>query len=92
MLGARQVSHDRRGRRVFVLDPSPALEFGSGRLSGACGHRDAPDRAVPFTWLVHMFSGPVQYLFRPSTVYRFRDPRKAAGERAVPRGWEPIER
>ncbi|WP_405493235.1 respiratory nitrate reductase subunit gamma [Nocardia sp. NBC_00511] len=45
---------------------------------------------VPFTRLVHMFSAPIQYLFRPYIVYRFRDP-KQLGERAPRRGWERID-
>ncbi|MFB6889034.1 respiratory nitrate reductase subunit gamma [Kitasatospora sp. NPDC056327] len=45
---------------------------------------------LPFTRLVHMFSAPVQYLFRPYIVYRSRDPHQPAG--APPRrGWEGIE-
>ncbi|MGW2345081.1 respiratory nitrate reductase subunit gamma [Streptomyces sp. NPDC001661] len=42
---------------------------------------------VPFTRLVHMFSAPVQYLFRPYVVYRSRDPRRL-GARPERRGWE----
>ncbi|MEV0251221.1 respiratory nitrate reductase subunit gamma [Nocardia sp. NPDC050712] len=45
---------------------------------------------VPFTRLVHMFSAPVQYLFRPYIVYRSRDPRQLA-ERPARRGWERID-
>ena len=43
----------------------------------------------PFTRLIHAFSAPVQYLFRPYVVYRTRgahDP----GNRAPRRGWERI--
>ncbi|MFJ9819271.1 respiratory nitrate reductase subunit gamma [Streptomyces sp. NPDC101151] len=42
---------------------------------------------VPYTRLVHMFSAPVQYLFRPYVVYRTRDP-KQLGPRPERRGWE----
>lgn len=42
---------------------------------------------IPFTRLVHMFSAPVQYLFRPYVVYRSRDP-KRVGARPERRGWE----
>ncbi|MER5351017.1 respiratory nitrate reductase subunit gamma [Kitasatospora sp. NPDC002551] len=45
---------------------------------------------LPFTRLVHMFSAPVQYLFRPYIVYRGRDPRQPAGS-PVRRGWEQID-
>ncbi|MGW0533159.1 respiratory nitrate reductase subunit gamma [Streptomyces sp. NPDC003032] len=42
---------------------------------------------VPFTRLIHMFSAPLQYLFRPYVVYRARDP-KRLGARPERRGWE----
>ncbi|MFI7319781.1 respiratory nitrate reductase subunit gamma [Streptomyces venezuelae] len=42
---------------------------------------------VPFTRLIHMFSAPLQYLFRPYVVYRSRDP-KRVGARPDRRGWE----
>lgn len=45
---------------------------------------------VPYTRLVHMFSAPVQYLFRPYVVYRSRDPRQL-GSRPERRGWEKTE-
>jgi len=44
----------------------------------------------PFTRLVHAFSAPVGYLFRPYIIYRTRDPHHAAAgqaERATRRGW-----
>nr|WP_274637352.1 respiratory nitrate reductase subunit gamma [Microbacterium bovistercoris] len=43
----------------------------------------------PFTRLVHVFSAPVQYLFRPYIVYRSRDEHRS-GARATRRGWEPV--
>jgi len=43
----------------------------------------------PFTRLVHAFSAPVGYLFRPYIVYRSRD--TALGSRAPRRGWERID-
>ncbi|MEV7394403.1 MULTISPECIES: respiratory nitrate reductase subunit gamma [unclassified Streptomyces] len=46
---------------------------------------------VPYTRLVHMFSAPVQYLFRPYVVYRTRDPRQL-GPRPERRGWETTRR
>ncbi|MGV9884643.1 respiratory nitrate reductase subunit gamma [Streptomyces sp. NPDC003006] len=42
---------------------------------------------VPFTRLIHMFSAPLQYLFRPYVVYRARDPERL-GARPERRGWE----
>jgi len=42
---------------------------------------------VPYTRLVHMFSAPLQYFFRPYIVYRSRGP---LTERAQPRGWDRV--
>ncbi|GAA4486418.1 respiratory nitrate reductase subunit gamma [Microbacterium panaciterrae] len=42
----------------------------------------------PFTRLVHVFSAPVGYLFRPYIVYRSRDAQP--GVRAPRRGWAPV--
>ncbi|GAA3532275.1 nitrate reductase subunit gamma [Aeromicrobium flavum] len=44
----------------------------------------------PFTRLVHAFTAPLHYLFRPYIVYRSRDAALGAGARAPKRGWEPI--
>lgn len=43
----------------------------------------------PFTRLVHAFSAPIGYLFRPYIVYRDRGPH-GAGNRAPRRGWERV--
>jgi len=42
----------------------------------------------PFTRLVHVFSAPVGYLFRPYIVYRSRDEQR--GSRPSQRGWDPV--
>ncbi|GAA2198879.1 respiratory nitrate reductase subunit gamma [Sinomonas flava] len=42
----------------------------------------------PFTRLVHAFTAPFHYLFRPYIVYRSRDVGPAPGSRAPQRGWE----
>jgi nitrate reductase gamma subunit len=42
----------------------------------------------PFTRLVHVFSAPIGYLWRPYIVYRSRTSR--LGVRAPQRGWERI--
>ncbi len=45
---------------------------------------------TPFTRLVHAFTAPLHYLFRPYIVYRSRDQvptRSTSGQR---RGWDPI--
>lgn len=44
----------------------------------------------PFTRLVHAFTAPAHYLFRPYVVYRSRDPRPAPGSVAARRGWAPV--
>lgn len=44
----------------------------------------------PFTRLVHAFTAPLHYLFRPYVVYRSRDARPAPGTTAPRRGWDPI--
>ncbi len=44
----------------------------------------------PFTRLVHAFTAPVHYLFRPYIVYRSRDVRPAPGSAAPRRGWDPV--
>lgn len=43
----------------------------------------------PFTRLVHAFSAPVGYLFRPYIVYRSRE--QSLGSRPARRGWERID-
>ena len=45
---------------------------------------------VPFTRLVHMFTAPVHYLFRPYIVYRSRDQRSSPGNQQYRRGWAPV--
>ncbi|MFB7783988.1 respiratory nitrate reductase subunit gamma [Streptomyces vinaceus] len=44
---------------------------------------------IPYSRLVHMFSAPLKYLFRPYVVYRRRDPRQLA-DRPSRRGWERV--
>lgn len=41
----------------------------------------------PFTRLVHAFSAPIGYLFRPYIVYRSREPRPSPVTRPIRRGW-----
>ena len=43
----------------------------------------------PFTRLVHAFTAPVHYLFRPYIVYRSRDRPDAGADRPAPRRLEP---
>ena len=44
----------------------------------------------PFPRLVHAFSAPVGYLFRPYVVYRSRDARPLNSAPVHRRGWDPI--
>ncbi|HYO20276.1 MAG TPA: respiratory nitrate reductase subunit gamma [Dermatophilaceae bacterium] len=44
----------------------------------------------PFTRLVHAFTAPLHYLFRPYVVYRSRDDRPGPGNAAPRRGWAPV--
>ena len=44
----------------------------------------------PFTRLVHVFSAPIHYLFRPYIVYRSRDDQTRPGATPGHRGWDPV--
>ena len=44
----------------------------------------------PFTRLVHAFTAPVHYLFRPYIVYRSRDDLVRPGSTPGQRGWDPV--
>ena len=46
--------------------------------------------AWPFTRLVHAFTAPVHYLFRPYVVYRSRDARTPAPTGRPRAGWSPV--
>lgn len=76
-------------RSILLLQPAPELMLGVPLmfqlhvLSGM-----ALFMLWPFTRLVHVFSAPVGYLFRPYIVYRSRDAH--VGSRSVRRGWEGI--
>lgn len=45
---------------------------------------------VPFSRLVHAFTAPLHYLFRPYVVYRTRDKGPAQPTGVSRRGWEPV--
>ena len=45
---------------------------------------------TPFSRLVHAFTVPLHYLFRPYVVYRSRDPQAPASSRGRVRGWAPV--
>ena len=77
-------------RSIFLLNPQPELmaeaptSFQVHAVAGMLVFL-----LWPFTRLVHAFSAPFSYLFRPYVVYRSRgahDP----GNRAPRRGWEKV--
>lgn len=76
-------------RSLFVLQPDIASMSRAGlafQLHALIGM--ALFALWPFTRLVHAFTAPVQYLFRPYIVYRSRVTRAPARK---PRpGWEPV--
>ena len=45
---------------------------------------------VPFSRLVHAFTVPLHYLFRPYVVYRSRDVQPPAASHTRVRGWDPV--
>ena len=77
-------------RSIFLLQPEgelladAPLSFQLHTLGGM-----ALFLIWPFTRLVHAFSAPVGYLFRPYIVYRSRD-EAGVGSRAPRRGWDRI--
>jgi nitrate reductase gamma subunit len=78
-------------RSLFVLQPdvgSMAAAPASFRIHTLVGM--ALFAIWPFTRLVHAFTAPLHYLFRPYVVYRSRDARPSPGTSAPRRGWDPI--
>jgi nitrate reductase gamma subunit len=77
-------------RSIFLLHPQPELmaeapsSFQVHALAGMLLFI-----IWPFTRLVHAFSAPFGYLFRPYVVYRDRGPHRP-GSRAPRRGWERV--
>lgn len=45
---------------------------------------------VPFTRLIHAFTVPLHFLFRPYIVYRSRGGRRGQSRTTKGRGWEPV--
>lgn len=76
-------------RQLIILQPQPALMTDVPllfQLHVLCA--SLLFALWPFTRLVHVFSAPVGYLFRPYIVYRSRDEQR--GSRAPKRGWAPV--
>ncbi|MGW0908761.1 respiratory nitrate reductase subunit gamma [Streptomyces sp. NPDC002853] len=79
-------------RSLFTLQPDYALMAGTPlafKLHVLFGF--ALITLIPYSRLVHMFSAPVRYLFRPFVVYRRRDPDQQPAQRAPRRGWERVQ-
>jgi nitrate reductase gamma subunit len=94
--GAGQDAHDYRGtvspwfRSLFTLQPDVA----SMAAAPAQFHLHTLVGMLlltiwPFTRLVHAFTAPLHYLFRPYIVYRSRD-RAAGGARGARPGWSRV--
>ncbi len=76
-------------RGIFLLQPHPELMAEAPLGFQAHGVAAFLLFALwPFTRLVHVFSAPVGYLWRPYVVYRSKDER--LGSRAPRRGWERV--
>jgi nitrate reductase gamma subunit len=78
-------------RSLFVLQPdvdSMAAAPASFQIHTLVGM--ALFAIWPFTRLVHAFTAPLHYLFRPYIVYRSRDARPSPGASAPRPGWDPI--
>lgn len=77
-------------RGIFLFDPRPELMAEAPFTFQAHGLTAVLLFALwPFTRLVHVFSAPIGYLWRPYIVYRSREDR--LGTRAQRRGWERID-
>lgn len=77
-------------RSIFYFDPQTQLMAGAPlafKVHAVAGM--ALFMVWPFTRLVHAFSAPVGYVFRPYIVYRDRG-EHAAGNRPPRRGWEKV--
>lgn len=77
-------------RSIFLLQPQGELMAGAPlafRIHAVAGM--ALFMVWPFTRLVHAFSAPVGYVFRPYIVYRDRG-EHGVGNRTPRRGWERI--
>ncbi|MEV3937230.1 respiratory nitrate reductase subunit gamma [Glycomyces sp. NPDC049804] len=75
-------------RSIWILQPdvtAMTAASGSFKLHALIGL--ALFALFPFTRLVHAFSAPVWYLFRPYVVYRTRDPEPTPATRPTRRGW-----
>ncbi len=77
-------------RSIFYFDPQPKLMVGAPLSFKLHGILAISLFAVwPFTRLVHAFTAPLSYLFRPYILYRSRDDHE--GSRSRRRGWDKVD-
>ncbi|MFD0558933.1 nitrate reductase gamma subunit [Stackebrandtia endophytica] len=75
-------------RSIWVLQPDvSAMSAASTAFKAHVLVGLALFTLFPFTRLVHAFSAPVGYLFRPYIVYRTRDTTEDQSRRPIHRGW-----
>ncbi|MEO7071053.1 MAG: respiratory nitrate reductase subunit gamma [Nostocoides sp.] len=77
-------------RSIFYFDPQPHLMVDAPLSFKLHGILAISLFAVwPFTRLVHAFTAPLGYLFRPYILYRSRDDHE--GSRSRRRGWDKVD-
>ncbi len=77
-------------RSIFYFDPQPALMADAPLSFQVHGFLAIALFAIwPFTRLVHAFTAPLGYFFRPYVLYRSRDDHE--GSRSRRRGWDKVD-
>ncbi|MEP6562847.1 MAG: respiratory nitrate reductase subunit gamma [Nakamurella sp.] len=77
-------------RSIFYFNPQPELMVGAPLSFQLHGLLAISLFAVwPFTRLVHAFTAPFSYFFRPYVLYRSRDDHE--GSRSRRRGWDKVD-
>lgn len=77
-------------RSIFYFNPQPELMVSAPLSFKLHGFLAIALFAVwPFTRLVHAFTAPLSYFFRPYVLYRSRDDHE--GSRARRRGWDKVD-
>lgn len=77
-------------RSIFYFNPKPELMVSSPLSFKVHGVLAIALFAVwPFTRLVHAFTAPLSYFFRPYVLYRSRDDHE--GSRSRRRGWDKVD-
>ncbi len=77
-------------RSIFYFNPQPELMAGAPLNFKLHGFLAISLFALwPFTRLVHVFTAPLGYIFRPYVLYRSRDDHE--GSRSRRRGWDKVD-